>query len=166
MANEDQRDIALGLLSQTVSSPSPREVSGVLLLNDQEDEDTRSSELLDKSSKATPKTPNLQHLLWEIFSLVLATLCLVALVALLYKYNNRENPQWSLDHVGITLNAIVSIISTTFRASLLMPVGQSIAQFGWIWYTQPRPLRDICYYHAASRGPLGSISLLFKLRFM
>ncbi|ROW05791.1 hypothetical protein VMCG_05221 [Cytospora schulzeri] len=102
----------------------------------------------------------------EILSLLLATASLIALVVLLKEYENNSSPLWSIGNWGVTLNAVVSIISIIFRGTLLMPVARAISQFSWIWFTQPKPLRDLATYDAASRGTIGSIRLLFKLRFM
>ncbi len=77
---------------------------------------------------------------------------------------SKPNPQWTL---GISLNTIVSILSTVFRASLMLSVAHGLSQSGWIWFTQrPRPLSDICWYDSASRGPLGSVQLLWRLRLL
>jgi hypothetical protein len=112
------------------------------------------------------RPPILRSLMIEIFCLALATASLLGFVAILRKYDNRQSPEWTVGHFSVTLNAIISVVSTVFRGTLLMPVAQSISQLGWIWYTQPRSLQDICFYDSASRGPLGSIRLLFRLRFM
>lgn len=102
--------------------------------------------------------------LYEISSLVMAALGLVVLICVLHTYENRPSPQWQL---GITLNAIVSIVSTMFRASLMLPVARSLSQSAWIWFSQKnRPLESMCWYDAASRGPLGSVKLIWKLKFL
>jgi hypothetical protein len=108
----------------------------------------------------------IRSLILEILCLVLATASLLCIVALLRHQNNKQIPDWSLGRWGVTLNTVISIISVVFRASLLEPVAASISQFCWTRYTQSRPLDDVCYYDAASRGPLGSLKLLFRLRFM
>jgi Protein of unknown function (DUF3176) len=141
--------------------PRAREGPRVLLLDDQD-----SAVDSGKKSQAAQRPRIARAFIWEILSLVLAAASLLTLVAILQKYDNQENPRWTLGTLGVTLNAILSVVSTVFRASLLMPVAQSINQFCWIWYTHPRPLQDICYYDSASRGPLGSIRLLFRLRVM
>ena len=102
--------------------------------------------------------------LYEISSLALSVLAVITLICVLRAYENRPNPQWRL---GISLNTVVSILSTVFRASLMLPVAHALSQSGWIWFTQrPRPLSDICWYDSASRGPLGSVQLLWRLRLL
>jgi Protein of unknown function (DUF3176) len=141
--------------------PLDGEQPRVLHLDDQASTDDSG-----KKPQTGQRTHIARALIWEILSLVLAATSLLTLVAILQNYDDKENPRWALGPWGVTLNAILSIVSTAFRASLLMPVAQCINQFCWIWYTQPRPLQDICYYDSASRGPLGSIYLLFRLRFL
>jgi hypothetical protein len=106
------------------------------------------------------------HFVYEILSLSAAAVSLIGLVILLKTYENKASPEWLLGSWGITLNILVSIVSVIFRSTLLIPVANGISQFAWIWYTQPRSLQDLSYYHSASRGPFGSMILLFKLRFM
>lgn len=120
----------------------------------------------DTASPSEPHAPvPVQHLYLEVLSLLLAAASLIGLVILLKHYNNKPGPQWSLGDWGVTLNAILSIVSAVFRSSLLVPVAQTISQSSWIWYMQPRPLRDLTFYDSASRGPLGSIRLLCRLHF-
>jgi hypothetical protein len=102
-------------------------------------------------------------ILWDIVSLVVATASLIALAAVLHACDNKPTPDW---YFGVTLNAIISILSTTFKGTLLVSVASSISQFGWLWFTRARPLRDVCDFDAASRGPVGSLMLLYRLRFM
>jgi hypothetical protein len=46
-----------------------------------------------------------------------------------------------------------------------MPVAECINQLTWVWFGhKARPLEDAVYYDSASRGPLGSLKLLFRLR--
>ncbi|KAF2189313.1 hypothetical protein K469DRAFT_748002 [Zopfia rhizophila CBS 207.26] len=99
---------------------------------------------------------------WETLSLVGSTLSLVALICVLRVYENKRSPQWSL---GMSLNTVISIVSTTFKSSMMMSIASSVSQAGWIWLAQrPKPLRDICWYDEASRGPLGSLQLLLRLK--
>jgi Protein of unknown function (DUF3176) len=128
----------------------------------------------DLSSKPTPFPPHskasslqsfwLRGWLGEIAALVGALVALVALISVLRVYENKPNPELPL---GISLNTIVSIASTIFRASMMLSVASAISQAGWIWLVQqPRPLSNICWYDSASRGPLGSVLLLWRLRFL
>ncbi|KAF4968442.1 hypothetical protein FSARC_4136 [Fusarium sarcochroum] len=105
----------------------------------------------------------LRNSIYDLLSLAMATLALIGLSILLVVCQDKPNPEWT---AGVTLNAIVSIVSTVFRGGILMPVTHCISQFGWLWYAQPRSLQDLCHFDAASRGPLGSAQLLFKLKLL
>ncbi|KAJ4423351.1 hypothetical protein N0V82_001954 [Gnomoniopsis sp. IMI 355080] len=116
--------------------------------------------------KPASKRPSIFHSFrWEISCFFLATASFIALITVLYNCRDREIPDWKLAGVDITLNAIISILSTLFRSSLSFTIAQSISQLCWTWYTQPRSLGDLSYYDSASRGPWGCLSLLIKLRF-
>ncbi|KAI9644597.1 hypothetical protein NHQ30_006618 [Ciborinia camelliae] len=102
---------------------------------------------------------------FEIFSLVLAGTSLFGLVVLLLKHDRKERPTWYLGSERVSINAIVSVVSTIFRGCLMAAVSRSIGQACWLWYRKPRSLGDVCYYDDASRGSsLGCATLLKKLR--
>jgi len=47
----------------------------------------------------------------------------------------------------------------------MITVAACISQLCWVWFNgKARPLQDVCYYDAASRGPLGSLLLLYRLK--
>ncbi|KAK9415826.1 hypothetical protein SUNI508_10126 [Seiridium unicorne] len=130
---------------------------------DQGDYDASLTNLVDTKQ---PRSP-VSSLAMEIGALALALTCLVGLVLLLRQYDQKPPPEWTLGPWGVTLNAVISVISLVFRASLLGAVAQCIGQFCWVWFsTQSRPLNDISYYDGASRGALGSLRLLLRLRFI
>ncbi|KAM0815922.1 hypothetical protein AB5N19_01723 [Seiridium cardinale] len=130
---------------------------------DQGDYDASLTNLVDAKQ---PRAP-LSSLAIEIGALILALTCMIGLVLLLRQYDQKPPPEWALGPWGITLNAVISVISLVFRASLLGAVAPCIGQFCWVWFsTQPRPLNDISHYDGASRGALGSLRLLFRLRFI
>jgi hypothetical protein len=98
--------------------------------------------------------------LWECLGLLLATSSLVGAVALLLVYRDKPTPKW---RVGITLNAILSIASTSYRSGLAVPIASSISQFGWLRFeSKPHVLDRICKHDSASRGPMGSLLFITK----
>lgn len=117
------------------------------------------------SSKLRSKSRNVclpQTWLYETSSLVFAMLSLIVLVVLLQCYDNKPGPQW---YAGITLNTMVSIVSTSFRAAVVMPVAVCISQLSWLNLCRPsKRLVEHCVYDEASRGPIGSLRLLFRTR--
>ncbi|KUJ09004.1 uncharacterized protein LY89DRAFT_317285 [Mollisia scopiformis] len=116
------------------------------------------------ASHAEQKILSIGSLVNELACLGLVAASLFGIAAILWVYDGRPYPEWSMGRLGnVTLNTIISIISTAFRAALLAPVAQSISQFSWLWYTRPRSLEDAVYYDFASRGPFGSLRFLSKL---
>ncbi|OAL21747.1 hypothetical protein AYO22_07689 [Fonsecaea multimorphosa] len=114
-----------------------------------------------------------RYWLFEFFGWTLALGCLVGTIALLAVHNGREAPTWTL-HVGrgryrktfgLTINTIISVFATAFNSGLLIPVAASISQLKWIWFQKGRrPLAHFQKFESASRGPLGSLILLWTLR--
>lgn len=104
------------------------------------------------------------HWLYEICSLFMGITCFVCVIALLKIHDRKESPQWTDD---ITLNTVLSWLSTFWQACLVMPVAAGIGQLCWVWYVEKtNPLRGVCYYDAASGGPWGSLLLLYGLKEM
>lgn len=75
--------------------------------------------------------------------------------------NNRPLDTWK--H-SISLDAMVSTLSTISKALLLQPVGASIGQLKWLNLRQARHVYDFELLDRASRGPLGSAFLLARFR--
>lgn len=92
---------------------------------------------------------------------VISVIALGGLILVLKKYDNQPLPSWPSQ---ITLNTIVALLSTVARATLLEPVVQSLSQYKWIWFQKKRPLKDYAAWDEASRGALGSLSLVFTTR--
>lgn len=105
--------------------------------------------------------------LWESLSAVLGILAVVALYEILRAYDQQLVPQWNLPrNTTITLNTVVSILSTVIRGSLLLPIAECISQLKWSWYSKKqRPLADFAAFDSASRGSWGGAQLLWRLRF-
>lgn len=90
-----------------------------------------------------------------------SSLCLAAQVAILAAYDGKPVFDWH----GATLNAIISVLSTTGKASLLFAADELISQWKWILFKDhARPLMDFERIDAASRGPLGSLQLMWHCK--
>lgn len=99
--------------------------------------------------------------LHEISSLIASFACQIWLVVILLQMNNRPLDTWTQK---ISLNAMVSALSTISKALLLEPVGASMGQLKWLHLRQPRRMYDFELFDDASRGPLGSGFLLARCR--
>ncbi|KAF4466235.1 hypothetical protein FALBO_6904 [Fusarium albosuccineum] len=97
----------------------------------------------------------------ELALLLLAAGLLATLFAILYTHDHHEMPNWDNSNNGITLNALVALLATIYRAALGYVALQVMAQLKWNWVTaQFRPMRDVQRFDDASRGAWGSIQLL------
>ena len=101
----------------------------------------------------------------EILAIIFSLACFIAIVAVLSSFDGKQSPQLAY---GLTLNTIVSILATACKSSLLFLVAESIGQLKWVWFFQQgkdvrkKPLQDIQSFDGASRGPLGSLTILFR----
>ena len=96
--------------------------------------------------------------LWEILAVLLSLGTFSALVIILIVYDRRAV---SALPTRISLNAIVSILGTISRTSLMFSVTAALCQFKWLLFSgRTRRLKDLQLYDDASRGPLGSSALL------
>lgn len=116
----------------------------------------------------TPKKPaqvTLRDWEWEIGACIFSLGCFAAVVGVLASYDAKSLESWNFVF-GITLNTLIAILSTLSRSSLLVPVTSCISQLKWIHLTAaPRPLREVQVFDDASRGPWGSLELIWKLHF-
>lgn len=104
--------------------------------------------------------------LWwqEILSISFSTLCLGANVAVLASLDQKPYESWRVARVDITPNAIVSIFATFNKASLLLPIAEIMVQLKWLYFqARMQKVSDLQLFDDASRGPLGSMRLLWKV---
>lgn len=94
----------------------------------------------------------------EAFAMSFSVGCLVAIVFVVGAYDGEKIPQLVS---GLTLNAIISLLSTASRTSLIFVVGAIMGQLKWCWLKRSeRQIYDIQSMDDASRGPLGALSVL------
>lgn len=99
--------------------------------------------------------------IWELCAMLMSLSSLVAIVLVLRLHDGRPLPDWPF---SITINSLVSIFSTIMGFTLLVPIAEGISQAKWHWFQQYRALRDVEVYDQASRGPWGSLKMLWGIR--
>lgn len=100
----------------------------------------------------------------EVLSIFIATVSIVVLCILLRRNDGKPIRSNTVVGVNITLNTLVSILSTIGRAALLLSVSECISQLKWTWYLDKhRPLKDLDTFDNASRGAWGGLQLLWKI---
>lgn len=101
--------------------------------------------------------------LWEFTAAGFSLACVVVVIVLLCKYENKALASWKFLY-DINLNTLVALLSTLSRTALIIPVASCISQLKWIHLIHsPRPLRELQTFDDASRGPWGSLELIWRL---
>lgn len=99
----------------------------------------------------------------EIAGILASASLLIALTILLAIYDDKAVFDWK----GVTLNVVVSVLSTSSKSALLFSISELISQWKWIIFASTRrPLMDFQRIDAASRGPLGSLKIIWRYRTM
>ncbi|KAE8394979.1 hypothetical protein BDV23DRAFT_169020 [Aspergillus alliaceus] len=96
---------------------------------------------------------------WEILSCVLGVVSLVAIIVVLYDYNGKPMADWPY---GVTLNAVISILTTLMKAAMAFPITEALSQLRWPWSSQGNKLSDLALLDAASRGAIGAALVLMR----
>lgn len=99
--------------------------------------------------------------LYEFLAWLISCYCFGGIVITLLTHNGQPIPEWPFD---ITVNAIVSALSTVMSSALLVPVSNAIGQAKWSWIVKERhrKLEEIAVFDEASRVGWGSLVLLMK----
>jgi hypothetical protein len=80
---------------------------------------------------------------------------------ILRKYDGQQQPAWR----GVSLNTVLSWLSTAAKACIALPLTSALSQLKWVWFAKrARPLSDLKVFDNASRGVYGSVELVWALR--
>lgn len=96
---------------------------------------------------------------FEILGCVTSIVFLVAIIVVLFNYDGRPMPDWPY---GITLNALVSVLSTVMKTTMAFVLTECLAQLKWSWFHSGNKLSDLALLDAASRGVAGAVFVLFR----
>jgi Protein of unknown function (DUF3176) len=99
---------------------------------------------------------------YEILSSIISLTALGAIFAVLYHYNSWDVDSWSHSWA---LNSLVVFLATISQITMAFPLASSISQLKWTWYRESRKLADLNKFDQGSRGPFGSVKLLFSRPF-
>lgn len=99
---------------------------------------------------------------WELLAAVFSISCMAAVVAILATVQDKPLDHWRF---SIQPNSMVSIFSTLSNFALLLGVREGLSQLKWIYFQKKRHrLFDLQIFDDASRGPIGSLRLLWMLK--
>lgn len=97
----------------------------------------------------------------ELLGWAIGTISLLAIILILALFNGKPVSSW---HSTLQISTIISILSQAAQVSLLLPLSGGISQLKWMWFQGERDAMDMELYDLASRGPWGSLLLLFRFR--
>lgn len=124
----------------------------------------------DINSGRLSKMSNVKNIKWtktgtwtfEVIALLFAICAVASIIAVLAYFDNKPLPSWP--H-AITLNAVIAILTTVANAAMAVPLSSGLGQLKWERFkTGYAPLTDMEVLDDASRGTLGAINLLRKMR--
>lgn len=95
--------------------------------------------------------------LFELSAWLISAIALAIIGIILSTTQEKPLPHWPLH---ITINAVISIMATLTKATILVPIAAGIGQLKWLWFKEPQCLNDIQVFDESSRGLLGSLKLL------
>ncbi|KAL3467196.1 hypothetical protein BJX64DRAFT_192179 [Aspergillus heterothallicus] len=104
--------------------------------------------------------------LYEFLSILFSLACMGGVAAILIIYDQEPRPSFAY---GITLNAIISLLGTASKSSLIYVIGECMGQLKWVWFYRAEKRRHqrldhMQYFDSASRGPLGSLLIILRHR--
>lgn len=105
--------------------------------------------------------PRRDYWVWELFGAVGSAVALIGIVIILRVFDGKRQPSWE----GVSLNSVISWISTIAKVFILMPITSGLGQLKWVWFSErKKPLSDLQIFDSATRGISGSAQLLWRLK--
>lgn len=147
--------------SSVTEDPSPDISAQTILISEPSSNSLHAASKHDDDSDATKA--GLFSIWWQecLGAFFLAASALASFVTL-YPYQGRPLPDWPY---ALTIGSLLSTYSVTLRLSASFLLSRGIAQMQWVWLSkQNRPLYDFVLHDEATRGPLGALALLGRLK--
>lgn len=93
--------------------------------------------------------------------MIFSVACLVVIIGILIAFDQKSRPNFAC---GVTLNAMISILATASKSSLIYIIGECMGQLKWNWFYKGarKPLDGMQLFDSAGRGPLGSIFIILQ----
>lgn len=124
--------------------------------------------LLEDDAKAAPrartrKPKSLLKYWWrEAVACFLIVAAVSATIGTLYPFQGKPLPEWPY---AIKVNALLSAYMVVLKAAATFLLAEGIAKQKWRWFDEsPQPLYDYAIHDDATRGPLGAVLLLCRVR--
>lgn len=161
-SHRDQFHIPRKPVAHSPSNSISSTGSGYSLQKENAEAETKGLRLSTSTDSRQYKDQNVFDLWWlEISCCGLFLPALAAVIATLYPHHGHPIPQWP---DSLSINTLIAIYIAILKAAILLVVAAGLGQLKWMWFRRARPLTDLVRYDMASRGPWGSMRLLWILR--
>ncbi|KAI0901586.1 hypothetical protein F4806DRAFT_5914 [Annulohypoxylon nitens] len=99
---------------------------------------------------------------WEVGASALSFISIVLIFIFLGKVNGMALANWN---GPVQPNTVISILTTTIRTCLMIPIASCLGQYKWKHFRRPAELETLQTLDEASRGPWGSLMLVSSAKF-
>jgi hypothetical protein len=101
--------------------------------------------------------------IYEICAIVVSVAFMVAIVVVLnMRIDRKLRSSWTLP---LAPNTVIALFSTLSKSAILLVITACISQLKWIYFgRRGHRVMDLQTFDDASRGPLGAISLIVRIR--
>jgi hypothetical protein len=100
----------------------------------------------------------------EILALAIGAASQAAVFVILLFMHNRPLHLWTDRVASLTLNAAISVLSTTAKSLVLFAIAPCLGQLKWLYFRAEHPLRHLEHFDQAGKGPLGALQILGSVR--
>src|ERR1700744_1282020 len=98
---------------------------------------------------------------YESIAIVVSFLCTAAIVGILVEMNNQPLSRWPFI---LSLNATIAVFITAAKSTAILTVASCLSQSKWLHFKKSAPkVHELELFENASRGPWGSLLLLFRV---
>ena len=101
--------------------------------------------------------------LWEVAACVFSLITLASIVGILIYEDCKQLDQWAWT---IPPTAVVSFIATLAKGSIVLVLSQVLSQLKWLYFREAKSLQYLRIFDQASRGPLGSLAVIWTSKKM
>lgn len=99
---------------------------------------------------------------FEIAAILLSLVFMIAVIIVLKQVDGQPMSTWNMP---LSPNTLIAVFSTLSKSAMLLVISECLSQLKWVYFEQRgHRLIDLQIFDDASRGPLGAVSFLLRVR--
>jgi hypothetical protein len=165
MPNDIELDNAVPTLGSVGPEASRNDVTSVshLLRPDNASGEAKMPARTSRISNSSKRASWSSSWIYEICAIVVSVAFMIAIVVVLKtQIHGKLRSSWTLP---LAPNTVIALFSTLSKSAILLVITACISQLKWIYFgRRGHRLMDLQIFDNASRGPLGAISLIVRIR--